>query len=504
MGYSWRIYVVCLFAAIGGLCFGYDTGVLGSILTMKHFKQTMKGRLFLTPLEQGTLTGLLLAGCFVGALFAGQAAEIFSRKRTIMIGCAVFVLGAALQTGTNGYAMMVTGRAIAGVGIGTLSMVVPLYQSELAPKDIRGRLISLQQLMITVGIMLAFWVDVGTEKYDSDAQWRVPLGIQMFPAVVLGIGCIFLPYSPRWLMAKGREEEALDVLAMLHGNGDRSAPLVVSEYNEIREQIDQDRRIANIDYTEIFSQRNRRRLALGVLIQVFQQFTGINSIMYYAPTIFQQAGIQNTSATLIASGVNGVLNMLATIPAILYLDKLGRRMTLMTGAWLMGTAILLCGIVMAACGEVYFDESQQKKSIDMSGNTAASYFCIVMIYFFVAGFAYSWGPVGWVYPAEIFPLNVRAKGTSLATAANWLMNFVISEICPIMLANITWGTYIFFGCCCMVMSLLVFLFYPETKGKSLEEMDAVFNGPVLAFRANKIPAHIAEEKAVATSLDGKD
>ncbi|KAI9313592.1 general substrate transporter [Dichotomocladium elegans] len=473
---------------------------------MPHFiaKMTTKG--YLTSLEQGTLTGLLLAGCFVGSLLAGQSAEIFSRKITIILGCIVFTIGAAIQTGTNGYAMMVVGRAIAGLGIGTLSMIVPLYQSELAPKEIRGRLISLQQLMCTVGLMLAFWVNVGTEKIDSDASFRIPIGIQIAPAVVLAAGCFFLPYSPRWLFSKGREEEALEVLAKLHANGDKTDPYVVSEFNDIREQLEADRKVANMDYTEVFSKRNRRRLVLGIFIQVFQQFTGINSIMYYAPTIFMQAGIQNTSATLIASGVNGVLNMLSTIPAVLFLDRLGRRKTLISGAIVMGIAMLLCGIVMATTGRVYLDLADNKNKIDMSGNTKASYFCIVMIYVFVAGFAYSWGPVGWVYPAEIFPLNVRAKGTSLSTAANWLLNFAISEMCPAMLNSITWGTYIFFGCCCVVMTLTVWLFYPETKGKSLEEMDAVFSGSVWAFRAEKRQLNLEADEKASSSLhsSGKD
>ncbi|CAO3678003.1 unnamed protein product [Rhizopus stolonifer] len=173
--------------------------------------------------------------------------------------------------------------------------------------------------------------------------------------------------------------------------------------------------------------------------------------------------------------------MFATIPAILFLDRLGRRLVLMSGACLMGTAMLLCGIVMAATGRVYVN-ADGENTLDMSGNVSASYFCIVMIYFFVAGFAYSWGPVGWVYPAEIYPLAIRAKGTSITTAANWLMNFVISLFVPVMLTTITWGTYIFFGCCCMVMAVCVFLFFPETKGRSLEEMDLVFSGQILTFR----------------------
>ncbi|KAF7724349.1 hypothetical protein EC973_001137 [Apophysomyces ossiformis] len=481
---SWQVYIVCFFAAIGGFCFGYDTGVVSSVLTMSDFIHKMTNdptRKELTALESGTITGLLLAGCFVGSLLAGPSAEKFSRKRTIMIGSAVFILGAALQCGADGYAMMVVGRAIAGLGIGTLSMTVPLYQSELAPKEIRGRLISLQQLMITAGLMVAFWVGAGTEHIEGQASWRIPLGIQIAPAIVLFFGALFLPYSPRWLVSKGRNEEALEVLAKLHAKGDKTAPYVLEEYNDIVQQVELEHQVAVTSYLELFKGSIRRRLILGVLIQIFQQFTGINSIMYYAPKIFKQAGIGSNSATLIASGVNGVLNMLATIPAVLFLDRLGRRLTLISGSILMGTCMLLAGIVMGACGKVGYDNGE--KIVDMSGNRSASYFAIVMIYFFVAGFAYSWGPVGWVYPAEIYPLSVRAKGTSITTAANWLMNFVISMIVPVMLSSITWGTYIFFGCCCFVMSVSVFLFFPETKGRSLEEMDSVFSGKILAFRA---------------------
>ncbi|KAG0173799.1 hypothetical protein DFQ28_008121 [Apophysomyces sp. BC1034] len=484
MAVTWQVYFVCFFAAIGGFCFGYDTGVVSSVLIMKDFIHKMTGdpsRDSLTPLESGTITGLLLAGCFVGSLLAGPSAERFSRKLTIMMGAAVFIVGAALQCGTTGYAMMVTGRAIAGLGIGTLSMTVPLYQSELAPKEIRGRLISLQQFMITAGLMVAFWVGAGTQSINGQASWRIPLGIQIAPAIVLLFGVLFLPYSPRWLVSKGRNEEALEVLARLHAKGDKTAPAVVEEYNEIIQQVELERQIAITSYTELFKGTIRRRLILGILIQVFQQFTGINSIMYYAPKIFKQAGIGEDSATLIASGVNGVLNMFATIPAVLFLDRLGRRLTLISGSILMGTCMLLAGIVMAACGEVGIDESGEKV-VKMGQNQSASYFCIVMIYFFVAGFAYSWGPVGWVYPAEIYPLSVRAKATSITTAANWLMNFVISMIVPVMLSSITWGTYIFFGCCCFIMSTCVFLFFPETKGRSLEEMDAVFSGQVLVCR----------------------
>ncbi|KAI8342692.1 general substrate transporter [Chlamydoabsidia padenii] len=470
---------------------------------MDPFKIAMNGTTTLSPLEQGTITGLLLAGCFVGSLFAAPLSEKFSRKRSIFLYAIVFIIGAAVQTGTNGYASMVCGRAVAGLGIGGLSMIVPLYISELAPADIRGRLIAFQQFTITVGIMLAFWVGAGTQMhFDNEAAYRIPLGIQIVPALVLVFGVLFLPYSPRWLASKGRYEECLEVLAYLRSQGDKTDPRAVSEFEEIKQEIELEKAVAITSYVGLLKGTVRRRLILGVIVQIFQQFTGINSIMYYAPTIFQQAGIDGTSAALIASGVNGVLNVFATVPAMLFVDRLGRRKIMIIGALTMGTAMLLCGIVMGATGKVSYDAAKQSNVVYMGDNKSASYFCIVMIYVFVAGFAASWGPVGWIYPAEIYPMAVRAKGTSITTAANWLFNFVISEICPVMLASITWGTYVFFGCCCFFMSICVFIFFPETKGRTLEEMDHVFSGSVWAIKDIRNGSAIPQDKVVVDQEKG--
>ncbi|CAO3677999.1 unnamed protein product [Rhizopus stolonifer] len=192
-----QLYIVCLFAAMGGFCFGYDTGVISGVLVLPDFILVMTGdptQTALRSIQTSVITGLLLAGCFVGSLFAGQFCEIISRKFTIILGSAVFILGAGIQTGANSYGMMVGGRFVAGLGVGTLSMAVPLYLSELSPKEIRGRLISLQQLMITIGLMVAFWAGAGTEIHG--ASWRIPIGIQIAPAAVLFVGAIFLPFSP--------------------------------------------------------------------------------------------------------------------------------------------------------------------------------------------------------------------------------------------------------------------------------------------------------------------
>ncbi|CAO3684237.1 unnamed protein product [Umbelopsis vinacea] len=469
------VYAVTSFAAIGGFCFGYDTGVISGVLSMKNFVEYMtNGEDAFTSLQSSTIVSTLLAGCFVGALLSGILCERLGRKRSILAGCIIFILGAAIQTGATGYVMICVGRPFAGVGIGILSMAVPLYQSELAPKAIRGRLISLQQFAITIGIMVSFWINYATDLHlTGTATWRVPLGIQCVPAIILGFGTMFLPYSPRWLLQKSREQEALTVLARLHGNGDRNHPYVIEEYNEICEQIALERAVEIHSYSELLQGTVRRRVILGVLIQIFQQLTGINAIMYYAPKIFEATGISGSNSQLLATGVNGVVNVIATIPAILWVDRWGRRWTLISGAIVMGIAMLLAGIVLGVCGKIQVLPDGDK-TIDTSGNTAASYFSIVMIYLFVAGFAYSWGPCGWIYPAEIFPLRIRSKATSVTTAANWLFNFVVGEIVPIMLVRITYGTFIFFGACCAIMSVCVFFLFPETKGKSLEEMEFIF------------------------------
>ncbi|ORX57040.1 general substrate transporter [Hesseltinella vesiculosa] len=429
----------------------------------------MTGTDTLTSLQKGTITGLLLAGCFVGSLASSPMCEAISRKWGILVASYVFMVGAALQTATVNYASMVIGRAIAGLGVGGLSMLVPLYISELSPKHIRGRLIGLQQFTITVGLMVSFWIGAGTTLHFSDNRtFRIPLGFQIFPALVLACGIFFLPYSPRWLASKGRFSDCLHVLAYLRANGNENDPFVLAEFEEIRRVIDLEKSQANSSYTDLFKGSARRRVILGMGIQMFQQFSGINSIMYYAPTMFRQAGISQQNAALLACGVSGVVNVLATIPGILLLDTLGRRKVLISGAVWMGSSMIVCGAIMAAYGRIEFDVALNEYVVDMSETVGASYVCIFMIYLFVAGFAASWGPCAWVYPSEIYPLRIRSKGTSLSTAANWLMNFVISEVVPVMLARITWGTYIFFGCGCMIMAVCVFLFFPETKGRSLE------------------------------------
>ncbi|GBB98966.1 hypothetical protein RclHR1_03380008 [Rhizophagus clarus] len=437
MGSRAYVYICGGLSAIGGLLFGYDIGVISGVLTMPYFREEFPSG----PAKEGSIVSSLLAGCFFGALAAGYLSDKIGRKYSVLVGSAVFIVGGILQATTSTFIQMYVGRVIAGLAVGELSMIVPLYQSEISPKEIRGRLVSLQQWSITIGIAISFWIDYGTNQINSSRQWRIPLWIQIVPAAILVMGTFFLPFSPRWLVDQDRDDEAITVLAKLRAGGDRNAAVVQDEYREIKETVIFERDVAAKSYQELFKvgpENIRKRVILGVLIQAFQQLTGINAIMYYAPQIFVNAGLTSSSSKLLATGVNGIVNMLSTIPAILWIDRLGRKPTLVSGGLLMGSAMIIIGSILGTRGSVYYDDLLQKHFIHLDSK-ASSYTVIVFIYIFVASFAYSWGPTGWIYPAEIFPLRIRGKALAVTTACNWLFNFVIGQVVPILLDSITWG-----------------------------------------------------------------
>ncbi|KAJ2195433.1 high affinity glucose transporter, partial [Coemansia sp. RSA 522] len=334
--------------------FGYDTGVLASILEFDKWKSY-----FHHPgsIGVGVIVSALTAGCFVGSLIAGRIADKYSRKRTIMIACVVFSLGAAIQCGSINRAMLIVGRFISGLGVGVLSMTVPMFQSELAPPAIRGRLVSFQQWAITWGIVVSYWVDYGLHFVQSDVAWRVPIGIQIVPAAVLFVAMFFMPYSPRWLVNHGLVDEAHVVLAKLRAMGDLNAPDVVTELEEIKESVQVDGVTAVRSYTELFHVPIRRRVLIGIAVHALSQLSGINVTLYFAPTIFKQSGLTGKNASLLAQGLSGVVNCLFTIPAILWIDRWGRRKTLMFGSLGCGIAYFVQAVATGATQHKTFDEN---------------------------------------------------------------------------------------------------------------------------------------------------
>ncbi|TDZ36618.1 Sugar transport protein MST8 [Colletotrichum spinosum] len=431
-----------------------------------------------------------------GALVNGPIADALSRRWTILLANAVFLTGSIIQAASVNVSMIFVGRFIAGLSIGQLSMVVPLYLSELAPPNLRGALVATQQLGITVGIMISFWLDYGTQRIggtgdgQSPMAWRLPLALQCVPSLVLAAGTCFLPYTPRWLLMKDRESEARATLVRIRrvpGDG----PRVQLELLEIKVAAEFDRettatlypdvtsrfRLTVERYKSLFTVRHlNRRLMIACLLQIIQQFTGINAIIYYAPRIFQNIGFSGDSIDLLATGVVGVINFFSTIPAILFLDRLGRKKVLIIGGVGMGVAQFIVGTLYA----VYKDT--------WPSNPAAGWAAAVFIWIYIANFAFSIGCVNWIVPSEIFPPGVRSQAVGVAIGTNWLSNFIVALITPRMLQAITFGTFYLFLAFCIILVVWVVFFVPETKGVMIEEMDRLFGGSQGAEDMERIEA----------------
>ncbi|CAG8187962.1 unnamed protein product [Penicillium olsonii] len=495
------IFSQALFASIGGFLYGYDQGVISGILVMSSF-----GKQFPTLADDATLQGwmvsILTLGAMFGAFVNGPIADRFSRRWSIFYANIIFLIGSAIQAGAQDLPMIFISRFITGVSIGMLSMVVPLYLSEVAPPELRGSLVALQQLAITCGIMCAFWLDYGTQYIggtgdgQSEAAWRFPLAFQCFPSLLLAAGTFFLPYSPRWLVQADREQEARDVLCRLRRVPEsdprirlelleiKAASLFEQEtraakYPDVRKKV----QVALREYKDLFVLPHlNRRLLIACMLQFIQQFTGglndrdrtlewlslmrtgINAVIYYAPIMFRSIGLKGDSISLLATGVVGIINFVFTIPTIMFIDKWGRRKILLMGAVGMGTSQLIVGTLYA----VYRDRWET--------NVGAGWAAAVFIWIYIANFAYSIGCVNWIMPSEIFPPCVRSKGVSIAIGTNWLTNFIVALITPRMLESITFGTFYFFLAFCVILFVWVIFLVPETKGVPIEEMDQLFGG----------------------------
>ncbi|KAJ3039483.1 hypothetical protein HDV00_012163 [Rhizophlyctis rosea] len=467
-----NVILISSFVAFGGFLFGYDTGLISGILEMPAFKRDFA----LTTTTQSMVVSLLSVGTFIGALASGIWADRFGRKWGMVYACVVFAIGVAIQTGTPAQVGVLTfGRVVAGLGVGLLSDIVPLYHSEVAPKEIRGSLVATYQLTITIGLLLAFVANQVCQGIDSAAAYRIPIGLQLLWALILGGGTSMLPDSPRGLMRIGKREEAIQALRRLYGHaGDHDEVTerrVMSEIAEIQEGLDHELLIKTENtYSSLWRKPLSRRTWIGVLLQMFQQLTGVNFIFYYGTKFFSQAGLQGFQTQTIT----GVVNMLSTLPGMWMVDKWGRRRLMLIGCWIMFIGMVVIGIMGEVSPVQHDAEGNAIPPSSPTGGIVITIFACV----FITGFGCSWGPGAWVIPSEIFPLPVRAKGISMATASNWLWNFILGFITPYLTdpgyGNL--GTRIAFVWAILELcgGAYVYFFVLETRGLLLEEIDEMF------------------------------
>jgi sugar porter (SP) family MFS transporter len=433
-----HVAVSAAITALGGLLFGYDTGVVSGALLF--LKKDFGG---LSSFQQELVTSLLLVGAVLGALTAGRLADQIGRRVTVLITALVFIVGVLLVAFSPTFPVLLVARIIIGLAVGSASTVVPLYIGEVVPPRVRGGLVSLNQLAITSGILVSYLIDYGL---SDSGNWRLMFGLAVIPAAALFIGMVFQKESPHWLIRQGREDDARAVLRRLRDETDIDA--------EIREVQEVSKRQAG--YRDLISPKVRPLLLVGVLLAVFQQITGINTVIYYAPTLLQGAGLGNNAA-LLANVVNGAVNVGMTIVAIWLLDKVGRRPLLLSG-----TAGMAVGMVIVACSFL--------GGSDLKGGLA--YVAIIGLLIYTGSFAIGLGPVFWLLIAEIYPLRIRGAAMSVASMANWGANFVVTVSFLTLLSAISGvGVFFLFGFLTLVALAYFWRKVPETKGRSLQEIE---------------------------------
>ncbi|KAL9106344.1 MAG: hypothetical protein Q9227_008613 [Pyrenula ochraceoflavens] len=461
------LYFTSVFVSLGVFLFGYDQGVMSGIITGPYFRVyfNQPGRA-----EVGTMVAILEVGAFIASLIVGRLGDILGRCRTILYGSMVFLVGGAFQTFANGMPMMLVGRILAGLGVGALSTIVPVYQSEISPPHNRGKLACIEFSGNIIGYAASVWVDYFCSYIDNDWAWRVPLLLQCVMGALLGLGSWVIPESPRWLLDNDHDEEGIIVIANLYGGGDIHDEKARQEYREIKMNVLLQRQEGERSYRDMF-RRYSKRVFIAMSAQALAQLNGINVISYYAPLVFESAGWIGRDAILM-TGINALTYLAATVPPWYVVDKWGRRPILLSGALAMIISLSLISYFIFI--DVHY--------------TPTLVVIFVMIY--NASFGASWGPIPWLYPPEILPLSIRAKGASLSTAANWAFNWLVGELTPVLQEWIKWRLYLLHAFWCAVSFVVVYFVYPETANVRLEDMNELFGD---ATTAMPTPATQAEQ-----------
>ncbi|PYI04286.1 MFS monosaccharide transporter, partial [Aspergillus sclerotiicarbonarius CBS 121057] len=452
------LYFTSVFVSLGVFLFGYDQGVMSGIITGWYFKDYFNQPSRATI---GTVVAILEVGAFISSLLVGRIGDLIGRRKTILYGSIVFFIGGALQAFATGLPMMMAGRIVAGLGVGALSTIVPVYQSEISPPHSRGKLACIEFTGNISGYAASVWVDYLCSFIDSNYSWRIPLLCQCIMGALLGVGSLIICESPRWLLDNDYDEEGMVVIANLYGSGDLHNDKARQEYREIKMNVLLQRQEGERSYSDMFK-RYYKRVLIAMSAQALAQLNGINVISYYAPLVFESAGWAGRDAILM-TGINAISYLASTVPPWYLVDRWGRRPILLSGAVAMIVSLSLISYF------IYIDV------------VATPTLTVILVMIYNAAFGASWGPIPWLYPPEILPLSIRAKGASLSTATNWAFNWLVGEVTPVLQAAIKWRLYLVHAFFCACSFVLVYFLYPETSGVRLEDMNLLFGDATTAM-----------------------
>ncbi|XP_057764655.1 sugar carrier protein C-like [Salvia miltiorrhiza] len=468
-----HVIVTCVVAAMGGLIFGYDIGISGGVTSMDSFLEKFFPSVFrkekadtstnqyckFDSVPLTLFTSSLYLAALASSILAGTVTRKLGRKLSMLLGGVLFCAGALI----NGFAyavwMLILGRLLLGAGIGFANQSVPLYLSEMAPYKYRGALNIGFQLSITIGILAANVLNYGFAQIKGGWGWRLSLGGAMVPALIITVGSLILPETPNSLIERGQQDKARAELKKIRGVSD-----VEEEFQDLVAASDASQKVEH-PWRNLLRRKYRPHLTMAVLIPFFQQFTGINVIMFYAPVLFKTIGF-GASASLMSAVVTGAVNVGATMVSIYGVDRWGRRFLFLEG----GIQMLICQIVVSICIGLKF-------GVDGNPGQLPKWYASVVVTFiciYVAGFAWSWGPLGWLVPSEIFPLEIRSAAQSLNVAVNMIFTFIVAQVFLTMLCHLKFGLFLFFAFFVVVMTLFIYFFLPETKNVPIEEMALVW------------------------------
>ena len=473
----------CLLVAFGGFVFGFDTGTISGFVNMPDFKRRFgqhkaNGEHYLSNVRTGLIVSIFNIGCAVGGIFLSKIADVWGRRMGMMVAMVIYVVGIIIQIASQrAWYQYFIGRLISGLAVGTISVVSPLFISEVSPKQIRGTLVCCFQLFITMGIFLGYCTTYGTKKYTDSRQWRIPLGLCFAWAIFLVTGMLSMPESPRYLIEKSKIDEARHSIAISNKLSEED-PAVYTEVQLIQAGIDREAMAGKASWKELITGKPKifRRVIMGIVLQSMQQLTGNNYFFYYGTTIFQAVGMKDSFQTSI---VLGIVNFASTFVGIYAIEKMGRRACLLTGSIAMSALFIIYSLLGTQSLYKHGTSNDTSNTRKPTGNAMIFITCLIIFFF-----ASTWAGGVYCIVSESYPLRIRSKAMSVATAANWMWGFLISFFTPF----ITSAIHFYFGfvfCGCLIFSIFyVYFFVYETKGLSLEEVDELYASDTVPWKSS--------------------